>query len=88
MKYPKGEVEHTHFSLKCLEVPQRYFFVFISLLCTLKRDSKSTAEPMYLSLHLSQAIKYIAFLLLQEKPPFIKYVLPVILDVNFISTTK
>ena len=88
LTYPKGEVEHKHFSLKCLEVPQRSFFVFISLLCTLKRGLKSTAEPIYSSLHLSQVIKYMTFLLLQERSPFIKYVLPVTLDVNFFSATK
>ena len=85
---PKTEVEHKHFSLKCLEVPQRSFLVFISLLCTLIQGLKSTAEPMYSSLHLSQVIKYITFLLLQESSPFINYVLPVTLDVNFLSDTK
>ena len=59
LRYSKGEVELKHFSLKCLEVSQRTFFVFISLLRTLKRGLKSTAEPMYSSLHLSQVIKYI-----------------------------
>ena len=52
------------------------------LFCTLKRGLKSTAEPMYSSLHLSQVIKYMTFLLLQERSPFIKYVLLVTLDVN------
>ena len=80
--YPKGEVEHNHFSLKCLKVKQSPFLFFISLLCTLKWDLKSTAETMYSSLHLSQVIKYMTFLLLQERSPFIKYVLPVIFDVN------
>ena len=59
LRYSKGEVELKHFLLKCLEVSQRTFFVFISLLRTLKRGLKSTAEPMYSSLHLSQVIKYI-----------------------------
>ena len=59
LRYSKGEVELKDFLLKCLEVSQRTFFVFISLLRTLKRGLKSTAEPMYSSLHLSQVIKYI-----------------------------
>ena len=43
---------------------------------------------MYSSLHLSQVIKYIVYLLLQERSPLLKYVLPVTLDVNFLSATK
>ena len=65
-------MEHKHFSLKCLEVPERSFLVFISLLRTLKEGLKSTAEPMSASLHLSQVIKYVTFLLLQERSPFVK----------------
>ena len=42
--YLKGKVGHKHFSLKYLEVPQRSFFVFISILSTLKRGLISTAE--------------------------------------------
>ena len=74
-------------------VPQRSFFVFISLLCTLKWGLKSTAEPMHSSLHLSQVIKYmiiarINIWLLQERSPSIKDVLPGTLGVNFLSVTK
>ena len=43
---------------------------------------------MYSSLLLSQMIKYMAFLLLEERPPFMKYVLYVTLNENFISATK
>ena len=42
---------------------------------------------MYSYLHLSQVIKYMTFLLLQERSPFIKYALPVTLDDNFLSAT-
>ena len=70
------------------EVPQRSFFVVITLLCTLLRGLKSTAEPIYSSLHLSQVIQCMTFLLLQERSPFIKYVLPVTLDVNLLSANK
>ena len=88
LTYPKGEVEHKHLSLKCREVWQRSFIVFILLFCTLKRGLKSTTKPVYSSLHLSQVIKYMIFLLLQEKCHFIMYVLPVILDVSFLSANE
>ena len=38
--------------------------------------------------HLSQVIKYMTFLPLNEKSLFIKYILPVTFDVNFISDTR
>ena len=63
-------------------------FRFTSLLRTLKQSLKSTGKRMYSSLHLSKAIKYMTFLLFQERSPFIKYVLPVTLDVSFIFATK
>ena len=44
-------------------------FCFVSLLCTLTRVLKSNAEPEYSSLHLSQVIIYITFLLLQKDLP-------------------
>ena len=67
-----------------------YCFYTISFIrfCTLEQGLKSTAEPMYSSLHLSQVIEYITFLLLQERSPFLKYVLLVTLVVNFPSATK
>ena len=43
---------------------------------------------MYLSLHMSQVIKYMRFSLLQEKCLLIKYVLPVNVNINFTSATK
>ena len=43
---------------------------------------------MYSSLHLSQVIKYMTLLILQERSPFIKDVLPGTLGVNFLSVTK
>ena len=43
---------------------------------------------MYSSSHLSQVIKYMTYLLLQERSPFIKHVLPDTLDVNFLSANK
>ena len=65
-----------------------FLFCFYIAFVYPKRGLKSTAKPMYSSLHLSQVIKYMTFLLLQERSPFIKYVLPVTLDVNFLSATK
>ena len=44
-----------------------FLFVFISLLCTLKRGLKYSAEPMFSTLNLSQVIAYMKFLLLQER---------------------
>ena len=43
---------------------------------------------MYSSLHLSQVIKYMIYLLLQKRSPLLKYVLPVTLDVSFLSAIK
>ena len=43
---------------------------------------------MYSSLHLSQVIKYMIYLLLQERSPLLKYLLLVTLDVTFLSATK
>ena len=40
----------------------------------MKQSLKSTAESMYSSLHLSQVIKYMTILLLQETSPFIIYI--------------
>ena len=45
----KRRSENKHFSIKCLEVQQRYFSVFISYLYTLKWGLKFTAEPKYWS---------------------------------------
>ena len=85
--YPNGEMHYRYFPLKSLEVPKHFFFIFVSLFRALKGGLKCTAKPIYASLHLSQVIKYMTFLLLQERSPFMKNVLPVTLDVNFISGT-
>ena len=63
-------------------------FFFISLLQTLKQGLKSSAKPMYSSLHLTQVIKYMTYLPLQERSPFIKLILRVTLNENLISCTE
>ena len=41
LTYPKGEVEYRQFSLKHPEVPQWFFFVFLSLFCILNRNLRT-----------------------------------------------
>ena len=53
-----------------------------------KLGLKPTAKYVYSSLHLSQVIKFMTFLLLQERSPSIKYVILLTLDDSVISATK
>ena len=61
-----------------------FLFCFYITLLYPKTRFKIYCRTYYSSLHLPRVIKYMTFLVLQERPPFIKSVLPVTLDVNFV----